>query len=395
MRVLHIGGDYPFTPLYRQLLVSLEADRDVCQTMYVPLPQGTYDCHDNDLATEQSSVVYSHDYSKLDRFTLRRKVAKIANSIWNQLDVPSFDIVHTHYLFSNGGAAQVVAKRTGLPYVSAVRNTDVNLYFRLGPTYQRYGYEIMRDAAAVVFLSPAYRDHVLRLVRRWDPNGELRTKSHVIPNGIHQSWLDNPGMARGLGEPGAIRIIYIGGLTRNKNIERTIQALKPLREKGLKASLTIVGKGAREEHLRNLAASSGEAVTFTPFTSDRACLRSYMADADVFVMASHTETFGLVYVESLTQGLPIVWTRGEGIDGYFRDGDVGYGVNPSSLAEIVDAIVKVGSHRKSLSERALSVVERFSWEEVASRYHQLYRDVTGLFPATIPARTETLAEVDR
>ncbi|MBV6457547.1 MAG: D-inositol-3-phosphate glycosyltransferase [Fimbriimonadaceae bacterium] len=395
MRVFHIGGDYPFTPLYRQLLVSLESDRDLCQTMYVPLPIGTQNYRNNDLETAQSSVIYSQDYSKLDRFTLRRKVGKIAASIIRQVDVPTFDIIHTHYLFSNGGAAQLLSARTGIPYISAVRNTDVNLYLRLGLPFQRYGYEIMRDASAVVFLSPAYRDHVLGLVKRWDPGGEVRAKSHVIPNGIHQSWLDNTGAVRDRVDANAVRIIYIGGLTRNKNIERTILALRPLRASGLNASLTIIGKGPQEEHLRKLAAKCGEAVTFIPFTSDRDKLRGYMAEADVFVMASHTETFGLVYIESLSQGLPIVWTRGEGIDGYFPDGDVGYGVNPRSLPEIVDAVAKVAQHRQALSDRAVSAAKDFSWSEVASRYHQLYRRLTGLTPVAVPAGSETLAEVDR
>ena len=52
-------------------------------------------------------------------------------------------------------------------------------------------------------------------------------------------------------------------------------------------------------------------------------------------MPSFPETFGLVYVEAMSQGLPIIYTKGQGIDGYFEDGKVGYPVNTKDSNDIV------------------------------------------------------------
>jgi glycosyltransferase involved in cell wall biosynthesis len=49
-------------------------------------------------------------------------------------------------------------------------------------------------------------------------------------------------------------------------------------------------------------------------------------NSDIFIMPSYNETFGLVYIEAMSQGLPIIYTQNEGVDGYFKEGSVGYSV---------------------------------------------------------------------
>ena len=64
----------------------------------------------------------------------------------------------------------------------------------------------------------------------------------------------------------------------------------------------------------------------------------YFIESDIFVMPSRYETFGLVYVEALSQGLPVIYTRGQGFDGQIPDGEVGYSVKCNDVNEIAEKL---------------------------------------------------------
>ena len=64
----------------------------------------------------------------------------------------------------------------------------------------------------------------------------------------------------------------------------------------------------------------------------------FYKSAHIFVMPSLTETFGIVFIEALSQGLPLIYTKGQGIDGYFPQGFVGYAYNP---LDVVNGLLKV------------------------------------------------------
>ena len=75
---------------------------------------------------------------------------------------------------------------------------------------------------------------------------------------------------------------------------------------------------------------------------------------DIFAMPSVPETFGLVYVEAMTQGLPIIYAKGEGFEGFYKDGEIGYGVDADSITDISD---KIELLIKSYNRFAINVVE--------------------------------------
>ena len=92
-----------------------------------------------------------------------------------------------------------------------------------------------------------------------------------------------------------------------------------------------------------------------------------------FTMPSIHETFGLVYIEALSQNLPIVYTKGQGVDGLFDD-SVGVGVNPTSVAEIKEAIEVVLKSPQRYSNRNICF-EQFRWNGIAEKYINLYKQV--------------------
>ena len=96
-------------------------------------------------------------------------------------------------------------------------------------------------------------------------------------------------------------------------------------------------------------------------------------------MPSAPESFGLVYVEALSQGLPIIYTKGEGFDGYYEEGEVGWAVDPRNPAEIANRVEKILCDYEGFADRIehLNLEHDFSWPLVARKYMKLYGEILG------------------
>jgi glycosyltransferase involved in cell wall biosynthesis len=79
----------------------------------------------------------------------------------------------------------------------------------------------------------------------------------------------------------------------------------------------------------------------------------------------------MVYIEAMSHGLPVIYTRGQGIDGYFEDGEVGHACTPSDAPQIADRLAAIHQRYGSLSLRAAEVSAGFTWSGVADRFQQL------------------------
>lgn len=146
-KVLHICPDFPNTKLYNLLITQLEGCRQ--NTVYVPSTK-------KDITTTFPVVYLEKDFGLLDRLLFYRKQHIIQRDIESRGLCDGLSLIHAHNLFSAGFTARKLSKKYGIPYVVAVRNTDVNDFFHYMIHLRHVGVEIMKDAAAVVFISPAY-----------------------------------------------------------------------------------------------------------------------------------------------------------------------------------------------------------------------------------------------
>ena len=125
-----------------------------------------------------------------------------------------------------------------------------------------------------------------------------------------------------------LHVLYAGQLIPLKNVDILIRSMAEL---SFPCDLTIVGDGPERDRLEKLAAGSPD-IVFKGRLSREETIRC-MQDADVFMMLSRPETYGMVYLEALAQGCLTAAGRGEGFDGFIRDGENGFLGEPGSVQE--------------------------------------------------------------
>ncbi len=100
---------------------------------------------------------------------------------------------------------------------------------------------------------------------------------------------------------------------------------------------------------------------------------THLRDSDIFVMPSIHETFGLVYAEALTQGLPVIYTKGEGFDGFFAQGKVGYAVESNDYNSIAKYVIEIYENYETYSKNCIKEAIKFGWNNIAELYINLYK----------------------
>lgn len=94
----------------------------------------------------------------------------------------------------------------------------------------------------------------------------------------------------------------------------------------------------------------------------------------MFLLVSHKETFGLSYIEALIQARPLVYSKGQGIDGYFDEGRVGFHACADSVDDIANKIEMAIKDYDSLSKNTLEAVDAFRWSNIAGDMFKIYKE---------------------
>jgi glycosyltransferase involved in cell wall biosynthesis len=104
-------------------------------------------------------------------------------------------------------------------------------------------------------------------------------------------------------------------------------------------------------------------------------MRDFYDGCHLFLLPSRAETFGMVYLEAMSRGLPVLYTRGQGFDGQFAEGEAGFAVSPDDPADIVRAALSALEHYGERSARCIGLAASLQWDKMAERMAELYRSI--------------------
>ena len=176
-----------------------------------------------------------------------------------------------------------------------------------------------------------------------------------------------------------LQIVSLGRLHENKDFGLLIRAFAGLRRSGVEARLTIGGEGPERAALEALATSEGvaDSVSFPGWIGDRA---AFFAQADLFVLSSRVEPFGIVVIEAMAHGVPVVATRTDGPLDILSQGETGLLVACESVEEmsavLMDLLADPDRARRLGAQGRASVLERWSFDVVAARMAQAVKTFT-------------------
>ena len=375
MKILHLCSDYSKQKLYSELLTHL-SDFDISQKMYVPVRAkheiGKYDVS----SLSNIEVEYSFILKTYHRFLFKKKIKTIYLDVIKKIDAKKYELTHAHFLFSDGAVALKLYKNFQIPYVVSVRNTDVNFFFKYYKNLKSLGNEILSNAEKIIFVTPSYRDVVGNKYVYASMKESFEDKCIILPNGLDTFWFSNEPSNLQKQRSESIKLLYVGDFTPNKNVESIINSAKKLLTEGFSVSLTLVGGGGKgsERTLKKVSATSDLRINFLGRINSREKLKQIYQEHDIFIMLSFRETFGMVYIEAMSQGVPIIYTKGQGVDGYFsEEKKPGLAVNPNDTDDIVEAITKVWNSIDEYSASALDVSEQFHWDLIVNKLFKIYK----------------------
>ncbi|MEK4523119.1 glycosyltransferase family 4 protein [Psychrobacillus sp. FSL W7-1493] len=364
MQILHINSYYGGGMLYKNIY-DRQVKNGIPIDVYVPTPFTT------DLSHLQLGdyTTVRKNHHKFDRYLFYVKHQKIYRDLVKNFEIQKYSIAHAHTLFSNGYIALQTKKNFGIPYVVAVRNTDVNQFFKKRVFLRKLGVEILKEAESIIFLSDPYKNIVME---KYIPQKDRETiikKSIIIPNGIDEFWFNNLGKPKSLSQPLCINAVFVGAVNNNKNLLTSAKALETLQGRGFNVNFTVVGKISNEQVFEELMKFSF--VNYLKPLPKERLIEIYRSN-DIFIMPSLTETFGLVYPEAMSQGLPLIYSKGQGFDGQFDEGKVGYHVDAHDPTMIADRIIDIMKNYEDISKNCLELVDIFNWDRLLTQYDDVY-----------------------
>lgn len=194
-------------------------------------------------------------------------------------------------------------------------------------------------------------------------------KSFYCYSGIPEEFLTDPNYIKDFGKE-INKFIYVGSFIKRKHPFEVLKALEKIDGKWI---LDYVGKGEQESVI--------EKEIVNKQLSDRVTLHGhrprnevseFLDKAQVFIMISSMETFGLVYIEAMSRGLITIASRNEGMDGIIRDGENGFlceAGNVNELAKIIKKIKDMPLHEITrISNNAIITAHKLSDKKVAEEY---------------------------
>ena len=286
-----------------------------------------------------------------------------------------YDLEHFFFSLPTGILSLSPIQKRKHPYIVSLRGSDVPEYDPFNQKLEKVHKillpltkSIWRNASAVVALSQGLKDIALKTA----PDQEI----DIISNGIEIDHFYPAATEKK--QNGPLKLITVSRLLERKGIHHLLEAIaKP---SPLPVTLTIVGTGSYEEELRRICAELdlNDRVNFTGFIR-RDELPELYRQYDVFALPSQTESFGLVFAEAMSCGLPIIGTFVGGIPELVRHEIDGILVNPAKPGEIresLETMVNNPEKRKAMGVAARQrIEEKYSWRMIAAQYLECYQKV--------------------
>jgi D-inositol-3-phosphate glycosyltransferase len=307
-----------------------------------------------------------------------------------------YDLIHSHYWLS-GIAGEALKKNWRVPLVhmfhtlGLMKNRVARSPEEMEGEYRINGERrVLRAADRIVAATPAELSQ-LQFLYQTDEH-----KVTIIPPGVDTSRFypipaDEARAAVGV-PPNGCMVLYVGRIEPLKGVDTLIRAMAVMHQIGTlrecPQGLMIIGgdpqaspdeMNAEMARLQALCRELGmEDMILFLGKRDQDFLPYYYSAAEVLVMPSHYESFGMVALEAMACGTPVVASQVGGLAFLVQDGTTGYVVpdgDPQALADRLTQLIRDPQLRQKMGEQAAAYARQYSWDQIANRILNLYREL--------------------
>jgi L-malate glycosyltransferase len=276
-----------------------------------------------------------------------------------------YDLIH--YYFSIPTGLLSILQPKYVPYIISLNGGDVPNYnpgeFQLlHKITRKINSYICRKANLVTAVSSNLGEYAQK---------QLKFKDYcVIYNGIDET--KAPGRV-GSTEQSTLKLISVSRLVSWKHIDLIIKAIVDIAD----VELSIIGEGREKENLQLLVSELNidDKVNIIGYVPN-ADINNYLIESDIFILPSSADSFGIVFLEAMACGLPIIAAKAGGVPEVVKDGINGILVEPNDVESLKNAIIHLvenKSLRKSYGNNSLMVIKnQFTWNIAASKTLELY-----------------------
>jgi len=299
------------------------------------------------------------------------------------------DIVHVHHPFILSSQAIMYGEKFGIPKILTLHTQYDQYAYYAAPLPQKLTQEVIKKIVSNLADKTDCITTPSESMKTLIKNYGIKNRIEVIPNAIELNSFQEKNERKcseikkryNLKEDEKI-ILFVGRVASEKSIDKIIKALGIIKKQGIsKTKLLIVGNGPAREELTHLVQALGveEEVIFCGEVNYEE-IRYYYKIADVFTMTSTSESFGIVTIEALASGLPVLAVKASGAMDILTDGFDGLLTddNIEHFAKALEKIIRDPELRERLSKGALKTSAKYSINMISERMLNLYREIIAI-----------------
>jgi len=304
----------------------------------------------------------------------------LASAMVNVIVNQKLDILHLHYAIPHASAAyfaRQILKKTGrdIPFITTLHGTDITLVGR-DPTYEPVVTFSINESDAITAVSNSLREETYK-------SFSIEKEIHVIPNFVdikrfHQT--DKDHFKQMLAPDGERILVHVSNFRAVKRVKDVIRVFEQIR-KEIPSKLLMIGDGPDRQSAEDLSRSLG-IYNDVRFLGKQEQISEILSIADLFILPSETESFGLSALEAMACNVPLISTNAGGLPEINIEGKTGYLSDVGDIASMsAHAIYILGDDERlhQFKKAAIAQARRFEKQHIIPLYEKLYCEVIAAY----------------
>lgn len=323
--------------------------------------------------------IFYHEVSVLDYplFDYLPYEINLSSKLVDVVKHEKLDLLHVHYAIPHASAAYMakqILKKEGIdiPVITTLHGTDITLVGK-DPSFEPVINFVMNESDALTAVSES-------LARDTYEHFKLEKKIDVIPNfiRIERYTEDKKNLRATIAQKGERVIMHISNFRPVKRVEDVVRVFAKVCEK-IPSRMVFVGDGPERFKIETLCRELG-VYSKCVFLGKIRSTEEVLASADLFLLTSETESFGLAGLEAMAAKVPVISTNQGGLPEVNIDGETGFLCDVGDVDAMAEKTIHILEDDEVLARfraGAFAQANRFSIQEILPQYLNLYRRVLG------------------